>query len=482
MPSDLAKRGATYYFRRAVPEPLRPYFLTASGAPRTEFMESLGVKELAEAKERARLRGVEVDALFREARAKLKAGVKPEGAPVALKPSGPWDPFPTWEDLERVEEDGRQSALDELEEEYALENDPVKRRIADAVAAALAQKEAQDEAFLDMVREEQAASRAPLMELFDAYVAERSPAPATVKRWRPVMDHLKGFLGHDDAARITRKDVVAWKDALLAEKGEDGEPLRKAKTVKETYLASLHVVLKYAADNARIKANVAADVTVRVPKKIRLRNPGFTDEEAGTILRATLEPQPESLSPTHRLARRWIPWLCAYTGARVGEMSQLRAQDVKQIEGVWTVRITPDAGGVKSGKFRIVPVHEHLIDQGFLDVVTSKGEGPLFYNPERGRGGKDANPHHKKIGERLGAWVRKLGVDDPSVQPNHAWRHRFETEMRKAQLDYEARHVLIGHAHQTESGTYGEWDAPSLKRELDKLPRFKTGKAAQAAA
>lgn len=139
MPSDLAKRGATYYFRRAVPEPLRPYFLTASGAPRTEFMESLGVKELAEAKERARLRGVEVDALFREARAKLKAGVKPEGAPVTLKPSGPWNPFPTFEDQLRVEEDGRQSALDELEEEYALENDPVKRRIADAVAAALAQ-------------------------------------------------------------------------------------------------------------------------------------------------------------------------------------------------------------------------------------------------------------------------------------------------------------------------------------------------------
>lgn len=445
-------------------------------------MVSLEVKDLAAAKDRWLVEASKVAALLREAEAKLKQGIKPDRAIAAAKPSEPWDPFPTLEDLERVEEEGRQSALDELEEEYALENDPIRRAREEGARAALAQKEAQDQAFLDMLREDQAAKRAPLMELFDAYVAERSPAPATVKRWRPVMDHLKGFLGHDDAARITRKDVVAWKDALLAEKGEDGEPLRKAKTVKETYLASLHVVLKYAADNARIKANVAADVTVRVPKKIRLRNPGFTDEEAGTILRATLEPQPESLSPSHRLARRWIPWLCAYTGARVGEMSQLRAQDVKQIEGVWTVRITPDAGGVKSGKFRIVPVHEHLIDQGFLDVVASKGEGPLFYNPERGRGGKDANPHHKKIGERLGAWVRKLGVDDPNVQPNHAWRHRFETEMRKAQLDYEARHVLIGHAHQTESGTYGEWDAPSLKRELDKLPRFETEKAVQAAA
>lgn len=335
MPSRLPKRGSTYYFRRVVPEALRPYFLTASGKPRTEFMESLGTKDFARAKELDRLRGVEVDQLFREARAKLRQGVKPDGVPVILGPTGPAEAFATYEDEEAHEAASRWIA----EHEHEEANDPVKQRVADAVAAALAHKEAQDQAFLDMVREDRKVSSAPLMELFDAYVAERSPAPATVKRWRPVMEHIKGFLKHDDAARITRKDVVAWKDALLSEKGEDGEPLRKAKTVKETYLASLHVVLKYAADNARIRTNVAADVTVRVPKKIRLRNPGFTDEEAATILRATLEPQPDSLSPTHRLARRWIPWLCAYTGARVGEMSQLRAQDVKQIDGVWTVRI-----------------------------------------------------------------------------------------------------------------------------------------------
>lgn len=472
MPSDLAKRGSVYYFRRAIPERLRPYFLTSKGKPSREWMESLNEKDFAKAKVLARRRGVEVDALTAEAEAKLRQGVKPDGVPVISGPTGPAVGFATYEDEEAHEAASRWIA----EHEYEEANDPVKQRVADAVAAALAHKEAQDQAFLDMVREDRKASAAPLMELFDAYVAERNPAPATVKRWRPVMEHIKGFLKHDDAARITRKDVVAWKDALLSEKGADGEPVRLARTVKETYLASLNVVLTFAADNARIKANPAAGVPVRVPKKIRLRNPGFTDEEAQTILKATLEPQPESLSPTHRLARRWIPWLCAYTGARVGEMSQLRAQDVKQIDGVWTVRITPDAGGVKSGKFRIVPVHDHLIAQGFLDVVTNKGEGPLFFNPDRGRGGKDANPHHKKIGERLGAWVRKLGVDDPNVQPNHAWRHRFETEMRRARLDYEARHVLVGHAHQTESGTYGEWDAASLKRELDKLPRFETEK------
>lgn len=470
MPSDLAKRGSTYYFRRAVPEPLRPYFLTASGAPRTEFMESLGVKDLAEAKERARLRGVEVDALFREARAKLKRGVKPEGAPITLKPTGPFDPFPTLEDLEAHEAASRWIA----EHEHEEENDPDKRRIADAVQAALARREAEEAAMLEFIREYQAASRAPLMDQFDAYVQARQPAPATVKRWRPVMDHLIAFLGHDDASKITRKNVIAWRDALLSEEDKEGERIRTARTVKETYLASLIVVLGFAKENDRIKANVAADVVVRVPKRVRLRDPDFTKDEARLILGASLEPQPDSLAPEHRLARRWVPWLCAYTGARVNEMTQLRALDVRQIEGVWTINITPEAGGVKSGKARIVPVHEHLIEQGFLDVVKAQGKGPLFYNPERGRGGKDANPHFKKMGERLAAWVRKLGVDDPDVQPNHAWRHLFKTTARSVRMDPEARDTIQGHAMDSEGKKYGVYPLPLLAEELAKLPRFKT--------
>lgn len=74
-------------------------------------------------------------------------------------------------------------------------------------------------------------------------------------------------------------------------------------------------------------------------------------------------------------ARRWVPWICAYTGARAGEITQLRGKDVVQREGRWAIQITPDAGTVKTGEPRIVPIHEHLIEQGFIDFVHAKGEG-----------------------------------------------------------------------------------------------------------
>jgi integrase len=470
MPARLPKVGSTYYYRHAVPPELRPYLPTKSGAPRTEFMISLDEKDPKKAKGKWLEMAVKVAAQLREAEAMLRRG----DPPIAFKsspplPPRPWNPFPTYEDYERVEEMERL----ELEEEEAIASDPERQRTRDAVQAALTRREQQEREMREAMAEHAEANRAPLMELFDAYVAERNPAPATVKRWRPVMEHMKAFLGHDDARRITRKDVVAWKEALLAETDDDGKPLRVARTVKETYVASLIVVLNFAAENDRIKANPAANVTVRVPTKVRLRDPGFSKDEAKTILRAALAPQPDTLSPEHRLARRWIPWLCAYTGARVGEMAQLRAQDVAEIEGIWTLRITPEAGRVKNSKARVVPLHQHLIEQGFLKVLQSKKQGPLFYNPANARGGKAGNPQAKKIGERIGAWVRKLGVDDPAVWPNHGWRHLFKT-LARGRLDSEARDTIQGHAMKTEGQKYGVYPLALLAEELAKFPRFDT--------
>ncbi len=39
-------------------------------------------------------------------------------------------------------------------------------------------------------------------------------------------------------------------------------------------------------------------------------------------------------------------------GARVNEMTQLRGSDVRETHGIWVVRITPQAGSVKTGRWR----------------------------------------------------------------------------------------------------------------------------------
>lgn len=39
--------------------------------------------------------------------------------------------------------------------------------------------------------------------IFKSYAAEAQLAPATMKRWTPVMERLIAHLGHDEAAKIS---------------------------------------------------------------------------------------------------------------------------------------------------------------------------------------------------------------------------------------------------------------------------------------
>ena len=41
---------------------------------------------------------------------------------------------------------------------------------------------------------------------------------------------------------------------------------------------------------------------------------------------------------------------------------------------------------MKNNRSRVVPIHEHLIEQGFLEFVGKLGAGPMFY-----RGAKEDN-------------------------------------------------------------------------------------------
>lgn len=309
-----------------------------------------------------------------------------------------------------------------------------------------------------------------LLDLFEGYARERQPSPATIKRWRPVIIHLAEHLGHKEPCRTTTDDILGWKGAL-ARQGVSG------RTIKEVYLGAAKVVFGWAVQNRQVEANPASGVTVRVPKRHRLRGPSFTSTEARTILLASLTRDHGRLSREHALARRWIPWLSAYSGARVGEIAQMRGCDIIQIDGIWAMRITPEAGSTKSGQARLVPLHAHLIEQGLLKIAQDAGFRPMFYNPKRGRGGSSANPHHKKVGERLARWVRDLGVDDPHVQPTHGWRHLFKTLARRAGIDPELRDALQGHAPRSVAEGYGEWPIDVLARAINQLPRFEVEEA-----
>ncbi|QEE41039.1 MULTISPECIES: DUF6538 domain-containing protein [unclassified Methylobacterium] len=302
--------------------------------------------------------------------------------------------------------------------------------------------------------------------LWIEYRRSLQPSEATVKRWYPILTKFMAFVGTEDIRRVTTADVIRWRDKMLDE-AMDLSPL----TVRDVYLAAPKALFGFAVSQSRIGSNPAAGVVVRVKKKKKLRKSGFSSEEADLILSASLAPQNGLASRELKDARRWVPWLCAYSGARVNEITQLRVQDVKRSEGVWVMNITPEAGNTKTGP-REVPLHDHLVEQGFLDFVRSKKAGPLFYSVARQRGASAGNPTYVKVGGKLAEWVRAVGVDDENVQPNHGWRHRFKTIGRAVGIDSARLDAIQGHAPATEGDKYGEFLPNALKLEVDKIPRY----------
>ncbi len=234
--------------------------------------------------------------------------------------------------------------------------------------------------------QEQPAARKPIRfgQLLDGWAAEKRPVAKTVYEWRRVIGQLAAYVGHDDALRLTSDNLLAWKSSMI-------EAGLASKTIRDAKLAPVRTILRWAVENRRLPANPAERIGMGVKVRAGEGKRSFTDEEARVILRAALKQEDPVL--------RWVPWVCAYSGARLSEVCQLRAEDVQEIEGVWSIRFDPEAGPLKTlSSERAVPIHPALIDVGFVAFARGVGSGPLF---------ADLPPD--KFGRRGGNGTKVLG-------------------------------------------------------------------------
>ena len=489
----LNKTGATYYFRRPVPDDLLGYFRTERDNPRAEWKRSLGTKDREDAKRLLRPHVNETDNLIDDAREALQ--IAPPLSPEAFAA------------LEREHE--AQAAEAELEcesRERRAKRSELRTLWHRRRATSTAQLSPEQAAAVDLLRERDAkiaeltaaiavmgagndalgipgpnatasnsAARAgaalplSLTALFEDYAATGTARAHTIAKWRTAIKAFIAYAGHDDALAVTRAEVSAWLQSLV----EAGLAVR---TVTGTYRAALARVLSRAENVGRIPTNPAANMEVIGPKATKTKRDDISDGEAEVILTAALAPPPRGLGARHALARRWAPWICAYTGSRITEVTQMRASDIAQEGGVWVFRITPDAGSIKTDKFRLVPVHSHLIEQGILTLAKAGDDTPLFYDPAAARNPHAVQKQPQQLGSKLAGWIRGLGVLEVA-SPNHGWRHRFKTIARSVGIPADVRDTLQGHAARTEGETYGGWPLAIMRDAIELIPRYEIGGA-----
>jgi integrase len=87
-------------------------------------------------------------------------------------------------------------------------------------------------------------------------------------------------------------------------------------------------VFEWAVSNRKLASNPAKGITLKLGRRVKLRGDSLTEDETKAILSAALHMQRGKEAEKTFEAKRWVPWVAAYTGARVGELAQLRKQDV----------------------------------------------------------------------------------------------------------------------------------------------------------
>lgn len=519
-------RQTIYWIRKKVPDRLRPL------VRKTEVWRSLGTADKREAFTRCAAASAEIEADWANLEAEAAALANPAPTVLQFAPATtpprllPMDWFALkgiahvrlrdarikragrtlssvgWSisEPEGEEQDNEIALLQSITDFLIGENvEPTEAVVARFRPMYL---EAREAAYADLVRAskgdyrdapaiegypERTSPKLDLLEAFETYVTnghlKGGAGGPSATRWRPKIHAFVDFVGHRDLTLMTTGNGIDWMHHLKAQTkeievtAEDGSTrteivaAHSMKSIRDVWLASLSATASYAVETKALAVNPFRGIKVRgVVEGKSDEEKSFTPDQASIILNATLAGRSHLTTRETWAARRWIPWICAYTGARVNEITSLLPSDIDVVDGIECILIRPEVE--KTEKPRKVPLHPHLLEQPFLEYVDERRKAglPLFFDPARRRGGKASNPQYHKVGERLAEWVHSLGIY--GVAPNHGWRHLFKSVSREVEMNTDVESFITGHSTGKTSAKYGSRWTKTLLREISKYPRF----------
>ena len=487
MCTHLSKRGATYYFRRVIPENVRPWF-----GNRAEWVYSLSTKDRDEAKRRVARETVKTDDAIAQVARRVAAGERPAGATEPASAAY----------LERTEAELAREAVEtreaEAREQRWLDREPFRKEIeAKFKRSTTAQLTRTEAAMRDMLREQayetaiandramiakaELAERAvgtplaPLTatappavepvgvmldgEIIDLWAAERKPTKKSIDAHRAAARWLYEYTERKPVRSITRKDLLSYKAKLL----DAGQTAANIKMK----LSRIRTLSKWAYDNDQADTNFADGVRIIDSEAAANRRREFDLASLRAIFGSPV--YAEGLRPTQGRgeAAYWLPLLGLFTGARLEELGQLRTSDVAEMAypdsngdecSAWVIRVTSDTNDgltIKNAMSeRIIPIHPELVRLGFLQFVKGLQVAKhtrLFHELKpNGYGTVTA-----KWGEWFGRYKREVcGVTDRRMV-FHSFRHTFKHYARHTGMHEGVSRQIMGHSSGDVADAYG---------------------------
>jgi integrase len=118
------------------------------------------------------------------------------------------------------------------------------------------------------------------------------------------------------------------------------------------------------------------------------------------------------------------------------------------------------------GSARRVPLHQQVIEEGFLEFVAGLPDGSSLWPDLKPDSFGSRGGAFTKIG---GRFVRSLGITDKR-KVLHSARHRFKDVCRSAGIPKGVPDALTGHAAGDVGSSYGLGHNLMTLKAVDKLP------------
>jgi integrase len=339
-----------------------------------------------------------------------------------------------------------------------------------------------------------AASRAPMpfSAAVEGFLAEvgSSMTKQTVARHRQVYRLFQDFAGDldlDDVDRSTAADFLAtvkrldpkWGQrpsdrnrplAELLEKFGHGAAGLNASTINK-HIDSMSALFRWAIKRGKlVGANPWHDQRFATVASAD----GDEDESAVPFTADELRAIFSSLSfetaagQTLQGAMGWACRVALYSGMRTGEVAQLRADDLVQVEGVWCLRVAGGNGKrIKTAAgWRNVPVHSAVLPDLLRYHKRVPKDGQLF------PGFKRSTTGDKRFGKDLAGafarYLRRVGVKRDGTR-FYSFRKSFATACENAHVPLEP---FLGHSRGFSKDTYSSGFTVERLHQLIERVRF----------
>ena len=276
------------------------------------------------------------------------------------------------------------------------------------------------------------------------FVAERKTTlseKGTMPKFRGVLRAFIAFAGNLDVAMVRAVVVGDYKKQMLAKK--------KAPTTINDHLVVLSGFFDYCIDNQLVRMlNPARGLLIPGAHNKALSYEPFTNEEMTKIFAPGPYLKRMKLPDYH-----WGTLIAAFTGARAEEIASLDVGNIFPVKGIWIFNITK---GKTPNAVRRVPIHDTLLELGFLDyrkAIADAGHAMLFPHLVDGKNGYKKNMC-RTFGNHLDAPA--VSIKHP-LKVFHSFRHTVVTALTDAGVNDGLKRALVGHDIDTKESSHDDY-------------------------